>query len=133
MLFLAVLAILATLDCVAGLPLRRQHAHHAYLSRQLIATNTSSIGENDTSGNATTGCGLTPSWKFDDTNHVNMTMGDRSFLVHIPANYDVNTPHPMVLSFHGFKDNDLKQEEITGLSQKGLTLNNKVSVSLYST
>jgi hypothetical protein len=77
-------------------------------------------------GNATAGCSQASSWDFDDTNHANITMGDRSFLVHIPANYNPTTPHALVLSFHGFKGNAKKQELITGLSEKGLTLNGKV-------
>lgn len=57
---------------------------------------------------------------------MNVTVGDRSFLVHIPSSYNANTPHAMVVSYHGFKDNDVKQEAITGFSEKGLTLNGKV-------
>ena len=72
------------------------------------------------------GCGLAPPWNFDAHNRANVTMGDRSFLVHIPASYDSTTPHAMVLSFHGFKRNDVNQEKISGFSDKGIELNGKV-------
>jgi hypothetical protein len=81
-------------------------------------------------GNATAGCSQASTWEFDSDNHANVTMGDRSFLVHIPANYNPTTPHALVVSFHGFKGNDKKQEKITGLSEKGLTLNGKVSCGM---
>jgi hypothetical protein len=59
---------------------------------------------------------------------VNVTTGDRSFRVHIPVSYDASTPHAMVLSFHGFKRNDVNQEKISGFSDKGIKLNGKVRV-----
>ncbi|KAK7042504.1 Alpha/Beta hydrolase protein [Favolaschia claudopus] len=83
------------------------------------------------SENATAGCSQASSWQFDDTNHANITMGDRSFLVHIPANYDPTTPHALVVSFHGFKANAKKQEKISGLSERGLRLNGKGIVAVY--
>lgn len=76
--------------------------------------------------NATSGCGLVPTWQFNTSDHANVTVGDRSFLVHIPVSYDVTTPHAVVLSFHAFKQNDLKQEKLSGFSEKGLELNGKV-------
>ncbi|KAJ6464168.1 alpha/beta-hydrolase [Mycena vitilis] len=82
-------------------------------------------------GNATAGCSGTSNWQFDDTNHANVTMGDRSFLVHLPANYNPSIPHALVVSYHGFKGNDKKQEKITGLSEKGLTLNGNGLVAVY--
>ncbi|KAK7042493.1 Alpha/Beta hydrolase protein [Favolaschia claudopus] len=81
--------------------------------------------------NATAGCTQPSIWLFDDTHHANITMGDRSFLVHIPANYDPLTPHALVVSFHGFRTNARKQEEISGFSEKGLTLNGKGIVAVY--
>lgn len=48
------------------------------------------------------GCGKTSDWQFDDTDHSNVTMGDRTFFVHRPPNYDQNTQYPVVLSFHGY-------------------------------
>jgi hypothetical protein len=75
---------------------------------------------------ASSGCGSAPTWQFDTYNRANVTMGDRSFLVHIPVSYDVTTPHAMVLSFHGFKRDNVNQEKISGFSDKGIKLNGKV-------
>jgi poly(3-hydroxybutyrate) depolymerase len=38
----------------------------------------------------------------------------RTYLIHIPSNYDKNTPTPLILSFHGRGKNSSEQE---GLSQ----------------
>src|ERR1700685_2299074 len=72
-----------------------------------------------TESKAKSGCGSAPTWNFYADNHANITMGDRSFLVHIPAAYDVTSPHAVVLSFHGFKRNDLRQEKVSRLLEKG--------------
>ncbi|KZP08568.1 carbohydrate esterase family 1 protein [Athelia psychrophila] len=77
------------------------------------------------------GCGRNSGWVFDDTNHGNITMGDRSFFVHRPANYDVNTQYPVVLSFHGYGDNDTFQELITGLSEPYIRINNLPIIAVY--
>jgi hypothetical protein len=74
------------------------------------------------------GCGSTTAWLFDTNNHITVTTGARSFLVHIPVAYDANTPHAVVFSFHGYKGNGLQQELISGFSEKGLRLNGKVRV-----
>ncbi|KAJ7603814.1 hypothetical protein FB45DRAFT_958842 [Roridomyces roridus] len=82
--------------------------------------------------NATAGCSASSSsWQLDDTNHANITMGDRSFLVHIPGAYDPSVPHALVLSFHGFRADDEQQELITGFSEPGLTLNGRGIVAVY--
>ncbi|KAJ7658944.1 Alpha/Beta hydrolase protein [Mycena rosella] len=117
-----------TASSVNGLPYRRFH------TRATAATDDSASGDAAPStapGNATAGCSQASTYTFDDTNHANITMGDRSFLIHIPANYDATTPHALVVSFHGFKGNAQKQEKITGLSQKGLLLNGKGLVAVY--
>ena len=38
---------------------------------------------------------------------------NRSYLVHVPANYDATKPVPMVLNFHGFGSNPKKQNDLT--------------------
>ena len=38
---------------------------------------------------------------------------DRTFLVHIPPNYDPNTPTPLVLNFHGLGANGFAQQSLT--------------------
>jgi poly(3-hydroxybutyrate) depolymerase len=104
--------VLFVTSSVSGLPSRYED-----LSRRSADMSASS---------ASSGCGSTTAWQFDADNHSNVTMEDRSFLVHIPAAYNANTPHAVVLSFHGFQEDDLNQEMISGLSEKGLKLNGKV-------
>ncbi|KAJ6631345.1 Alpha/Beta hydrolase protein [Mycena sp. CBHHK59/15] len=70
-------------------------------------------------------------WTFDSNNHLNQTIGNRSFLVHIPAKYDPNTTHAVVLSFHGYGADDREQEEITGLSKDGNLIDNKGIIAVY--
>jgi len=91
-----------------------QPAHLEYSNRKNAGTTISS------------GCGLAPTWKFDANNRANVTMDNRSFLVHIPVSYDATTPHAMVLSFHGFKRDNVNQEKISGFSGEGIKLNGKV-------
>jgi hypothetical protein len=119
---IALLALVAT--AANGLPHRRFQMRAD--SDSGSGSDPADMAPSTAPGNATAGCSQASSWDFDDTNHANITMGDRSFLVHIPANYNPTTPHALVLSFHGFKANAKKQELITGLSEKGLTLNGKV-------
>ncbi|KAF7293027.1 hypothetical protein MIND_01202100 [Mycena indigotica] len=76
--------------------------------------------------------------QFSSTNHANITLalspelgGNRSFLVHLPAAYDLAVPHALVVSFHGFKSNAKKQERITGLSGSGIRINGKGIVAVY--
>ncbi|KZP08298.1 carbohydrate esterase family 1 protein [Athelia psychrophila] len=79
----------------------------------------------------TSGCGAPSPWAFDSTGHATITLSDRSFLVHIPANYQANTTHAVVFSFHGYGKNSQNQELITGLSEKGLLLNKKGIIAVY--
>lgn len=72
------------------------------------------------------GCGIAPTWTFSSTHHSNQTLGDRTFLVHIPAVYDPNTSHPVVLSYHGAHGTDVHQELLSGFSEKGVKINSKV-------
>ncbi|KAF7977237.1 hypothetical protein HWV62_4341 [Athelia sp. TMB] len=106
--------------------------HHRALPHSNAKTTyaTAIVDTNSTSPGAS-GCGSNSSWTPDETGHVNVTMGERSFLVHVPATYDASRAHPLVLSFHGFKANDVKQEEITGFSAKGLTINGTGLIAVY--
>lgn len=126
---IALLALAAT--AVNGLPHRRFHLRADSDSDSGSGSDPADMAPSTAPGNATAGCSQASSWDFDDTNHANITMGDRSFLIHIPTNYNPTTPHALVLSFHGFKANAKKQELITGLSEKGLTLNGKGLVAVY--
>ena len=82
-----------------------------------------------TTGSA--GCNSTSQWAFDDTGHANVTMGNRTFYIHAPANYDNNRAHAVVLSYHGYSMNETNQELITGLSQAGIWINNMGIIAVY--
>ncbi|TAQ86346.1 hypothetical protein B7494_g5325 [Chlorociboria aeruginascens] len=41
---------------------------------------------------------------------------NRTYLVHIPSNYDINTPVPLIFSFHGGGKNASEQEELSQFS-----------------
>ncbi len=49
-----------------------------------------------------------------------LTVGqrERSYLVHVPANYDPNKPTPVVVAFHGGGGNATKMIRFSGLNQK---------------
>ncbi|KAJ7056885.1 hypothetical protein C8F01DRAFT_337612 [Mycena amicta] len=90
----------------------------------------------------TTGCSASSTSKFlakfSSTNYANITLalspelgGNRALLVHLPAAYNPSTPHALVVSFHGFKSNALKQERITGLFEAGVLINGKGIVAVY--
>ncbi|PLB54532.1 putative ferulic acid esterase [Aspergillus steynii IBT 23096] len=52
-----------------------------------------------------------------DSHQTHFTTSDgteRTYLIHIPSNYDTNTPVPLIFSFHGRSGNSANQE---GLSQ----------------
>lgn len=75
---------------------------------------------------ANSGCGSPSPWSFGKNGSVTIHKDDRSFIVHIPANYQPNDAHAVVLSFHGFSQTPENQEKISGLSEEGLTINDKV-------
>lgn len=78
---------------------------------------------------ASSGCGSESPWTFNSKGHANVSLDDRSFLVHIPASYAPDEAYPVVISFHGYGDTPHKQEMITGFSEDGVLINNKVCVS----
>jgi poly(3-hydroxybutyrate) depolymerase len=41
----------------------------------------------------------------------------RSYLLHLPSNYDSKKPHGLIWSYHGRGKNATHQEDITGLSK----------------
>ncbi|CAK5278313.1 unnamed protein product [Mycena citricolor] len=81
--------------------------------------------------NPTTGCSQPSTWQFSASGHKNLTLGDRSLLVHIPKDYDPSMAHALVVSFHAFKMNGAEQERISGFSEPGLRLNGKGIVAVY--
>jgi poly(3-hydroxybutyrate) depolymerase len=43
---------------------------------------------------------------------------DRTYLIHIPSNYENNTPVPVIFSFHGRGKNSSEQEELSQFSNE---------------
>lgn len=47
----------------------------------------------------------------------------RTYLIHIPSNYDKNTPVPLIFSFHGRSKNSSEQEALSQFSNESLNPN----------
>jgi poly(3-hydroxybutyrate) depolymerase len=78
------------------------------------------IGAEQT-GHETSGCGKAPPESFaplTTSQNISITSGglDRSILLHLPPNYDANTPAPLILSFHGREKNASEQELLSQFS-----------------
>lgn len=74
------------------------------------------------------------SWIFDSDGHYTVTISEpipRTYLVHLPLAYSPDALHPLILSFHGHSSNPDEQEERTGLSLPGLTINGVGLVAVY--
>ena len=48
---------------------------------------------------------------------------DRQYHIYIPQNYDINTPAPLILSFHGRTQDMLQQERVSQLSNSNVNPN----------
>ncbi|KIK62379.1 carbohydrate esterase family 1 protein, partial [Collybiopsis luxurians FD-317 M1] len=75
-------------------------------------------------------------FSFDTSNHATRKITDgnfegRSYLVHLPANYDNSKKHPVVVSFHGNGGTSAKQEKITQLSDQAMLINNIGIIAVY--
>ena len=71
--------------------------------------------------------GLTPGG--NSTNHTIYSGGlNRSYLLYLPPNYDMKTPAPTILSFHGNNRNASEQEQLSQFSNS--TFNNN-SIAIY--
>ncbi|KAF8583636.1 carbohydrate esterase family 1 protein [Ramaria rubella] len=77
------------------------------------------------------GCGIPSPWTFNSTNHSNQTIGDHSFLVHIPTSYNASAAHALVLSYHGNNNTEVHQELISGFSEEGILINGKGIIAVY--
>ena len=81
------------------------------------------------------GCGNATSWKFDDDDHHtrNTTVGgdDRQYLVHLPEDYDEDSPSPIVLSFHGVGSSPESLEAASQLSEPRQRLADKGIIAVY--
>lgn len=47
----------------------------------------------------------------------------RVYLIHIPSNYDINTPAPLIFSFHGHGKTAAQQEGLSQFSNEGTGYN----------
>lgn len=85
---------------------------------------TSSCASNLTSGGST-GCGKPlpvaqspPGGKSHEVQFKTSAGTDRTYLIHIPSNYDVKTPVPLIFSFHGHGKNSAQQELLSQFSNE---------------
>ncbi|TRM58706.1 Alpha/Beta hydrolase protein [Schizophyllum amplum] len=85
--------------------------------------------------NSSSGCDSDVSWDFDhDHHHVqNTTVGgeERTYLVHIPENYNHSLSHSLVVSFHGASANMYDQEQASQLSIAGQRLNGMGVITVF--
>lgn len=85
------------------------------------------------STSSSSACGGKLAWNFSKSGHHNRTLDGRSFWVHIPDTYNHSVQQPLILSYHGFKGSDIKQERLSGFSDSGISINGKVcKPSTYS-
>lgn len=81
---------------------------------------------------AASGCNNDSPWNFDPSRHCNQTVLisglERSFLVHLPTDYDNSLRHAVVFRFHGFDESGAQQEWISGFSDPGLANDEKVVI-----
>ncbi|CAD0088378.1 unnamed protein product, partial [Aureobasidium mustum] len=80
---------------------------------------------------ATSGCGIPLSSQLtrggaSQSNTLSFTTSGgvvRSYLLHIPSSYDINTPAPIAFSYHGRGENPQGQESISGMSNEAFNPN----------
>ena len=48
---------------------------------------------------------------------------DRTYLIHIPSTYNINTPVPLIFSFHGGGKTSAEQEELSQFSNEDFNPN----------
>ncbi|KAH0085948.1 alpha/beta-hydrolase, partial [Aureobasidium melanogenum] len=80
---------------------------------------------------ATSGCGNPLSSQLtqggaSQTNSLNFTTSGgvlRSYLLHIPSSYNINTPAPIAFSYHGRTETPQDQESISGMSNETMNPN----------
>ena len=101
--------------------------------QQVMLLITGSLDNNVVNGYSSQGCGLAlPTGLTPGGGSMNFTIqssgGNRSYLLYIPGKYHINTPAPLVFSFHGNNRNSSEQEALSQFSD--LTVNNK-SIAVY--
>jgi hypothetical protein len=100
-------------------------ARYTYVSRKLFVTYTSSRISR-------AGATPPPNWRFSN-NHYNLTLpNNRWAWVHINSTiYDNSVAHPLVLAFHGAGAGAGTMEDLTGLSNPGISINGRDIVVVY--
>ncbi|CDZ96634.1 hypothetical protein [Phaffia rhodozyma] len=70
--------------------------------------------------------------KLDSTGHLNRTLpSGRTYLLHVPSNYDSNASHPLVLSFHGAGGTSANQEKLSQFSVPGIAIGGLPVIAAY--
>jgi len=94
----------------------------SYLQSLLLLTGTfltSSIPAKSAGcGKDLPGAQTPPGGKSHQTNFTQSDGRHRTYLIHIPSNYDKNTPVPLIFSFHGKHKNSSEQEQLSEFSNE---------------
>ncbi|KAG8862633.1 hypothetical protein FRB96_001192 [Tulasnella sp. 330] len=80
--------------------------------------------------NTTTGCGV-HAIDFNSSGHATRTLSGRTYLLHIPANYDSSKTHAVVLSYHGYDGTSAQQEILSQFSDPGVLINGRGIIAAY--
>ncbi|KAI4526760.1 alpha/beta-hydrolase [Schizophyllum commune Loenen D] len=84
---------------------------------------------------ASSGCGTKPRWAFDNSGHFTentlIAGNQRTYLVHVPNDFNNAVPRPLVLSFHGADGTSQHQEDASQLSLPGQTIAGRSIVAVY--
>src|ERR1700690_595039 len=88
-------------------------------SSALLARGAEPVSPDAVSLNGSSGCGKSLAANLVVGQTTTRTIGsggsNRSYLVHVPVNYDASRPAPVVLNFHGFGGNPKLQNDISAL------------------
>ncbi|KAL1742192.1 carbohydrate esterase family 1 protein [Schizophyllum fasciatum] len=79
-------------------------------------------------------CGMRPGWDlYNSTINITTHVGahDRTYLVHVPEDYDRNTRYPVVLSYHGYGKTAAHQEVASQLSEPGNLIHGVPIIAAY--
>ncbi|KAG9022573.1 hypothetical protein FRB95_014581 [Tulasnella sp. JGI-2019a] len=80
---------------------------------------------------ASPGCGLN-TITFNSAGHATRTLaGNRTYLLHIPTNYNAESAHAVVLSFHGYDGASSTQETLSQFSNRGVLINDRGIIAAY--
>ncbi|KAL1738216.1 hypothetical protein HDZ31DRAFT_51337, partial [Schizophyllum fasciatum] len=117
------LALLACLGVAQAVFIPHPYTHDTHAHRASLAPRGSPA------------CGSKPKWAFDNSGHFTegtvVAGNQRTYLVHIPGDFDNAVPRPLVLSFHGADGTAQHQEEASQLSLPGQTIAGRSIVAVY--